>query len=120
MDDKFEFTTEERAETLRLYTWLKENVGTSLVEGDEEKIRHHIAGLMDGEQLQRDVFGLNPILSGFQTAQILVEETGLKRDAVLAILLHYSVESGLLTLDDVVEEYGESVARILHGLRRIQ
>ena len=120
MDDKFEFTTEERAETLRLYTWLKENVGTSLVEGDEEKIRHHIAGLMDGQQLQRDVFGLNPILSGFQTAQILVEETGLKRDAVLAILLHYSVESGLLTLDDVVEEYGESVARILHGLRRIQ
>ena len=120
MDDRFEFTTEERAETLRLYTWLKEHVGTSLVEGDEEKIRRHIAGLMDGEQLQRDVFGLNPILSGFQTAQILVEETGLKRDAVLAILLHYSVESGLLTLDDVKQKYGESVARILHGLRRIQ
>jgi len=120
MNERFEFTTEERAETLRLYTWLKEAIGSSLHEGDEQNIRTHIALLMEQQQLQRDVFGLNPILSGFQTAQILVEETGVKRDAVLAILLHYSVESGLLTFDDVEQQYGSSVSRILHGLRRIQ
>ena len=120
MNERFEFTTEERGETLRLYTWLKEAIGSSLHEGDEQNIRTHIASLMEQQQLQRDVFGLNPILSGFQTAQILVEETGVKRDAVLAILLHYSVESGLLTLDDVEQQYGASVSRILHGLRRIQ
>ena len=120
MNERFEFTTEERAETLRLYTWLKEAIGSTLHEGDEQNIRTHIASLMEQQQLQRDVFGLNPILSGFQTAQILVEETGVKRDAVLAILLHYSVESGLLTLDDVEQQYGASVSRILHGLRRIQ
>ena len=119
MNDKFEFTTEERSETLVLYTWLKEQIGSSFIEGDELKIREHIAGLMEQKQLQRDVFGLNPILSGFQTAKILVEETGLKRDAVLAVLLHYSVESELLTLADVEKEYGESVSRILHGLHRI-
>jgi len=120
MNERFEFTTEERGETLRLYTWLKEAIGSSLHEGDEQNIRTHIALLMEQQQLQRDVFGLNPILSGFQTAQILVEETGVKRDAVLAILLHYSVESGLLTFDDVEQQYGSSVSRILHGLRRIQ
>ena len=120
MNERFDFSTEERSETLKLYTWLKDHIGDSLLEGDEEKIRRHIAALLEQKQLQRDVFGLNPILSGFQTAQILVEETGLKRDAVLAILLHYSVESGQLTLDDVEQQYGESVTRILHGLRRIQ
>ena len=120
MNDKFEFTTEERLETLNLYTWLKEQIGASLEDGDERKLRDHIAGLLEQKQLQRDVFGLNPILAGFQTARILVEETGLKRDAVLAILLHYSVESGLLTLEDVEREYGASVTRNLHGLRRIQ
>ena len=120
MENKFEFSTEERAETIELYTWLKDQIGNSLQNEDEQKIRKHMSELMEQQHLQRDVFGLNPVLLGFQTARILVEETGLKRDAVLAILLHYSVDSGLLTVDDVDSEFGPSVARILNGLRRIQ
>ena len=120
MNERFEFTTEERAETLRLYNELKVRVGESLLDGDEQKVRQHIAQLMDGSVLHRDVFGLNPILLGFQTAFIVVDEIGLRRDAVLAILLHYSVEQQLLTFDDVRREYGDSVALILHGLHRIQ
>jgi GTP pyrophosphokinase len=66
------------------------------------------------------VFGLNPILLSFQTALLVVEEIGLRRDAVIAILLRPSVEEGYLTIDDVQADYGESVARILRGLQRIQ
>ena len=51
---------------------------------------------------------------------ILVDETGLKRDAVVAVLLYNSVISGLVAIDDVRRDYGESVARIMHGLCRIQ
>ena len=120
MDEKFEFTTTERAETLRLYTELKDRVGDSLEPGDEQRLRLHIGQLMEGRQIVRDAFGLNPVLTELQTARILVDETGLKRDAVVAILLRYSVESGLLTVDDVERDYGQSVARILHGLRRIK
>ena len=120
MDEKFEFTTAERAETLTLYAELKERVGDSLEPGDEQLLRHHIGQLMEGHQFVRDAFGLNPVLTGLQTASILVDETGLKRDAVVAILLRYSVEAGLVTVDEVEHDYGESVARILHGLRRIQ
>ena len=120
MNERFEFTTEERSETLRLYAELKKRVGDSLLEDDEQKIRQHISQLMTSQEVQRDVFGLNPILLGFQTAFIVVDEIGLKRDAVLAILLHYSVESGMLAVDDVEREYGPSVARILTGLQRIQ
>ena len=120
MADKFEFTAEEHAETLKLYAWLKEQIGSSLLADDEQKIRLHISELMEQKLLSRDVFGLNPVLLGFQTARILVEETGLKRDAVLAVLLHYSVDAGLLTIDTIEHEYGQSVARILHGLKRIQ
>lgn len=120
MNERFEFTTEERSETLRLYAELKKRVGDSLLEDDEQKIRQHISQLMTSQEVQRDVFGLNPILLGFQTAFIVVDEIGLKRDAVLAILLHYSVELGMLAVDDVEREYGPSVARILTGLQRIQ
>ena len=119
-DDKFEFTTAERAEALEIYAELKDRVGDSLDTRDEQLLRHHVNQLMEGQQIVRDAFGLNPLLTGLQTARIVVNETGLKRDAVLSILLRYSVEAKLVTLDDIERDYGPSVARILHGLQRIQ
>ena len=120
MVDKFEFTADEQSEALRLYGELRDRVGDSLASGEEQRLRQHVLELMGSDQISRDVFGLNPILTSLQTANILVEETGLKRDAVLAVLLHYSVDVGLTSIDEVAHDYGESVARILHGLKRIQ
>jgi GTP diphosphokinase / guanosine-3',5'-bis(diphosphate) 3'-diphosphatase len=119
MANSFAFTTAEKDETLAIYTKLKGEIEASLRPDDEEKIRNHIKQAIDNGQLHRDVFGLNPILMGFRTALIVVEEIGLKRDAVLAILLHPSVADGFATIDEVRERFGESVARILHGLMRI-
>lgn len=118
--DKFEFTPEERAEALRLQALLRDRVGESLLADDEQKIRAHLSAMLAQQQVSRDIFGLNPILLGFQTAMIVADEIGLRRDAVLAILLRYGVEEGHVTLDDVTRDYGESVGRILHGLHRIQ
>ena len=118
--DKFEFTPEERAEALRLQALLRERVGETLQADDEQKIRAHLSAMLSQQQVSRDVFGLNPILHGFQTAMIVADEIGLRRDAVLAILLRYGVEAGHVTLDDVTRDYGEAVGRILHGLHRIQ
>ena len=120
MTERLIFSTQEREETLLLYNRIKEAIGSSLVEGDEENVRLHLRRYMEQPETRRDVFGLNPILTSLQTAQIVVEEIGLRRDAVLAILLHPSVEAGFTTIDDVQQTFGESVARILHGLQRIQ
>ena len=100
MTERLEFTTEEKEETLALYQKIREEVAPTMHEGDEERMRHDMLQALETKQLQRDVFGLNPILLSFQTAQLVVDEIGLKRDSVLA--------------------FGESVARILHGLQRIQ
>ena len=120
MIDKFEFTPEERSEALQLISELKERLGGYLLPGDEQKIRSMLRLQTEQKQLTRDAFGLNPVVTGLQTAMILVDETGLKRDAVVAILLYNSVVSGLVAIDDVRQDYGESVARIMHGLCRIQ
>ena len=120
MTDRLEFTTEEKEETLALYQKIREEIASSLHEGDEERMRRNMLQALETKQLQRNVFGLNPILLSFQTAQLVVDEIGLKRDGVLAVLLRPSVEEGLLTVDEVREQFGESVARILHGLQRIQ
>ena len=120
MTERLEFTTEEKEETLALYQKIREEVATTMHEGDEERMRHDMLQALETKQLQRDVFGLNPILLSFQTAQLVVDEIGLKRDSVLAVLLRPSVEEGLMSIDEVKDQFGESVARILHGLQRIQ
>ncbi|MFC2409152.1 MAG: RelA/SpoT family protein, partial [Prevotella histicola] len=70
--------------------------------------------------IHRNVFGLNPILCSLQTAAIAVKDIGLKRDSVIAILLHQSVQDGYITLEDIDNRFGKSVAKIIHGLIRIQ
>ena len=55
-----------------------------------------------------------------QTAEILEEEIGLKGDAIQAVYLIPEIEEGKLTTEQVREEYGNQVSRILHGLNRIQ
>ena len=55
-----------------------------------------------------------------QTARILTEEIGLKGDAVQAVLLGPDLDDGRITLEEIRSQYGESVARILEGLDRIQ
>jgi GTP pyrophosphokinase len=55
-----------------------------------------------------------------QTAEILSEEIGLKGDAIRAVELIPDMDDGRLTIDEARSQYGESVARILHGLSRIR
>ena len=55
-----------------------------------------------------------------QTAEILTEEIGLKGDAVEAVMLIPEIEAEHTTVEEVEKTHGESVARILHGLQRIQ
>ena len=83
-------------------------------------MRRYLLSTIEQCQVSRNIFGLNPILLAFQTAQLIVDEIGLRRDGVLAVLLRPSFEQGFLSIEEVHQQYGESVARILHGLQRIQ
>ena len=120
MGDKIDFTTQEKDTSMTLYNLLRKEIATSLKEGDEEKMRQKITWLIESKELQRDVFGLNPVMLAFQTAKLIVEEIGLKRDAVLAVLLNPCVECGLITPEETEKEFGTAVFRILRGLKRIK
>ena len=120
MTERLEFSIQEREQALALYQELKEKVGSSLEPGDDSSMRHHLMQAIELHQVRRDVFGLNPIVSSLQTALLVVDEIGLRRDAVMAIMLRPSVENGALSIEEVSATYGESVARILHGLQRIK
>lgn len=114
------FNTQEKKQALELYHNVYQLIETSFTQNDEALLRHHLANIIEQHRLTRNIFGLNPLIMGLQTAQLVVQEIGLRRDAVIAILLRPSVEEGYLTIDDVQSDFGESVARILRGLGRIQ
>ncbi len=120
MTERLQFTTEEREQALQIYSDLKELISESITKMDEGRLRAHLMKAIEEGQVQRDVFGLNPILTALQTAMLVVEEIGLRRDAVFAIMLRPSVEQGFLTIENVEKDYGSSVGKILRGLERIQ
>lgn len=119
MEEKFEFTLEERRELGEITQRLKALVGDEISEEDEAKVRKQLEEEIDGNKIRRDVFGQNPILLSFQTAELEVNEIGMKRDCVLAILLYNSVICGNMTMEDAEKMFGKSVAQIIHGLVRI-
>jgi len=120
MTEQIDFTPEEKGLALDLYAQLKDKIISSLQDGDEEQVKQHLMKAFEQGQVSRDFFGLNPIISSLQTANLAVDEIGLRREAVLAILLHPYIENGLLTIDEVGATYGIAIGRILHGLQRIQ
>ena len=111
-DQKLIFTRAELTEIRQLATSLRQSLGDTLQPNDEAMLWQHFRQSLEAGLLERDVFGLNPILTALQTAKVAVEETGLRRDGVLALILYKMQASN-------VQELGPSVSTILHGLMRI-
>ena len=120
MQQQINFTPEERELAMKLYGELHEKISSSLKPDDEKRVRGHLTAAIEQCNVQRDFFGLNPVVSSLQTAILAVDEIGLRRDAVLAIMLHPCIEGGQMSIDDATAAYGDAVGRILHGLHRIK
>ena len=117
--EKFEFTKSELEETTEILNHLRDIIGETLKSDDEQQLREQLTTAIVEGHIQRDIFGLNPIVQALRTAQIAVDEIGLKRDGVLATMLFTLVLNGHLTLEDTETKFGTSVAHIIHGLVKI-
>ena len=120
MDTKLIFTAEEKRDALLLLRKLREATKAFLRSDDEKKISLFLKEALRQGEIQRDAFGLNPVVLSFQTALIAIEEAGLKRDGVLAIILYTCVFGGHHSIEEIRRSYGQQVATIIHGLVRIQ
>ena len=120
MDDKFIYTDEEKEISYQILDELKDTLDKYFLENDLPMLQVQLKDSVAKNTIHRNVFGLNPILCSLQTAAIAVKDIGLKRDSVIAILLHQSVQDGHITLEDIDNRFGKSVAKIIHGLIRIQ
>ena len=109
------FTDIEKQKALEIIEDLKHHPVAALLPNDEEKLRRILFDAIEQGAIQRDIFGLNPILRALQTAYIAVDEIGLGRDAIVATLL-YPIDSSL----PLPWESRDGVTSILHGLHRVQ
>jgi len=118
--EKLEFTEQEKQSAREQMTLLKERMVPLLHDGDVEKMHMLLKHALDNHFIQRDVFGLNPLLFGLQTAEIAMEEIGLKRDGLVSIILYSCQINEHHSNEDIVALFGTGVAQILHGLERVK
>lgn len=121
MDKKLFFTNNEKSQVLEAITELRNSQNYVLTKSDELKVFQSLKQAIIQKRIQRDIFGLNPILSSIQTALIAIEEIGLKRDGVVAVLLYSCfTEETENDYDKYEKEFGKTVVSILKGLVHIQ
>ena len=70
MAEILRFTKDEKTESVRIIRYLRDVLGESLMPDDEKNLRQFIKTAIDENSIERDVFGLNPILLSIQTAEI--------------------------------------------------
>lgn len=120
MEENIRFTEEELREMRAIRAHLRGAIGPSLEPDDEPMLDAFIRQAIDHGHVHRDVFGLNPVLTSLQTAQIAVDEIGLSRDGVVATLLYGSLSADYDASADIEKRFGTTVAHIIHGLGKIQ
>lgn len=118
----FAFTETERQKALQIIESLRQRVGDSLQQGDEEKVRSLLFEAIEQNHVNRDVFGLNPLLMAIQTADIAVNEIGIKRDGLIATLLYplTLADTPYITIQAIENDFGHGVATIVKGLHMVQ
>ena len=94
MEEKFVFTEEEKHACEALTKEIHEMLNDTLSGTDVERLRTHIHSEIEARHIERDRFGLNPVLKALMTAKVAVGDIGLRRDSLLAIMLYESVLRG--------------------------
>ena len=112
------FTPQEQKKFPLLYRRLLRLAAESVPPIVRQKLRRQLADAIASGRLQRNNFGMNPIVRSMQTAIIVAEEIGMKGSSTLSILLQDAVETGCISQDEVIAEFGADVGSIIKGLVR--
>jgi GTP pyrophosphokinase len=112
-------TEAEKAEILRRYRSLLRSVPRNRTAEDTRLIRKAFNIAVEAHKNQRRKSGEPYIYHPIAVARICTEEIGLGVTSVVAALLHDTVEDTDLTLEDVKDLFGPTVATIIDGLTKL-
>lgn len=112
------FTPEEHAELLSLFRTLRQTDADLFAGKNYRLLRDRIEQSARNGALSRDTFGLNPVITSLQTAILAATEIGMRGDSLTACLVQPNLSPDA-DLAPVGETFGQGVATVLHGLRRV-
>ena len=110
---------QEKKEIVRQYRALLRSLRPKLKKGDRELLRQAFETAVDAHKSMRRKTGEPYILHPLAVAQICVEEIGLGVRSTICALLHDTVEDTDITLEDIQNEFGNEIAKIVDGLTKI-
>ena len=110
---------EENKEIANRYKDLLKGTYEVLSKEDKELIRKAFDIAVDAHSKQRRKTGEPYIFHPIAVAKIVAKEIGLGAVSIAAALLHDVVEDTHYTLEDIEQQFGETIARIVDGLTKI-
>ena len=103
----------------RAYRKLLKSLLPKMDKIDEKNVRQAYEIAVQAHSKQRRKTGEPYILHPIEVARICLEEIGLGSTAVIAALLHDTVEDTEVTLDDIRQNFGKKIALIVDGLTKL-
>ncbi len=69
---------------------------------------------------QRDQYGFHPLIRLIISANILIEEIGLRKTSIVSLFLYEAVMCGVYSIKDLQNNFGEDSSTIIRGLSKIK
>jgi len=110
---------QEKKEIVRHYRALLRTLRPKLKKGDRELLRTAFEMAANAHKTMRRKSGEPYILHPIAVAMICVDEIGLGVRSTICALLHDTVEDTDIALDDISNEFGNEIAKIVDGLTKI-
>ena len=109
----------ERQLIRRAYRKLLRAVKTPMTDDDKNNIRRAFELAVAAHKEQRRKSGEPYIMHPIEVARICAEEIGLGPTALVCALLHDVVEDTDVTIEEIEEQFGPIIARIVDGLTKL-
>ncbi len=118
MGNKY-FNANEQIELKMLYCSALKLVQGVVSSEDIEKIKRIIIDGVGQCHNQRDRYGINPTLHTLQAAVLMCEKISPDRNIIISIMLYNLCKSEFLTIEDIIKDWGEDVAKLIKGLLKV-
>lgn len=113
------FNANEQVEIKILYRSILRSTLDVISSKDAALIRNIITSGINNGHIHRDRYGINPTLHTLQTSVLMCEKISPDRNIVIAILLYNLCKSEFITIDDIVKDWGEDIAKLIKGLLKV-
>lgn len=119
MEEILIFTEQEKRSLLELTRTLERNLEKDFLNKSYGFIKEKNAKAIKEGKISRDSLGFNPIVTDLKTACLVGGEIGFQSEIMASIILNRCVEAGVTSIEEIENEFGESVTKILNNIMQI-